>query len=359
MPHHKPILLSLAFFTLLAGMAFADAQSDRFAQTDFGTMPDGSPVKQFTLRNAHGMSVKVITYGAIISEIRVPDRNGDTINVIAGADSLETYLERFPAAAVIGRFANRIAHGEFAIDGTRYELTKNMGEHHIHGGSKGFAKVNWLAEALAPVEGQASVKLSYLSPDGEEGYPGNLTVSVTYTLNDRNELRLDYEAITDKPTIVNLTNHAYFNLATEGGYKDHELWLNADRYTLAKSKLIPTGEIASVEGTPLDFTRAMPIGARESQIGDPRPGKYDDNYIINGGGQSLVLAARVYEPRSGRVMEVLSDQPGVQLYTGNKRGFCLETQHYPDSINHPHFPSPIVRPEEPFESMTIFAFSQK
>lgn len=359
MHRNKSILLGLALLALLSIRALADQQTERLAQSEFGILKDGSPVTQFTLRNANGMTVKVITYGAIIRAIQVPDRNGKTINVIQGADTLETYLGRFPAAAVIGRHANRVANARFSIDGVNYELTQNMGEHHIHGGRKGFAKVNWHGKALQIGEDSSSLKLSYLSPDGDEGYPGELTVSITYTLNDKNELRLNYEAITDKPTIVNLTNHAYFNLANEGGYKDHELWLNADRYTVAKSQLIPTGEIAIVQGTPLDFTQATTIGARESELGEPRRGKYDDNYIINGGSQSLVLAARVYEPKSGRTMEVLTDQPSVQLYTGNKRGFCLETQHYPDSINHPHFPSPIVRPGSPFKTETVFAFSNK
>ena len=359
MSFNKTMLRGLATLPLLTAISFAQPHIERLIESDFGTMKDASPVMAYTLRNANGMTVKVITYGAIIAEIQVPDRNGNAINVIAGADTLEAYLGRFPAAAVIGRHANRVANAQFEIDGKRYDLTKNMGIHHIHGGSKGFAKVNWQAEALPIGEDYAAVTLSHFSPDGDEGYPGNLTASITYTLNDDNELSLRYQAITDKPTIVNLTNHAYFNLADEGGYKDHQLWLNADRYTLAKSQLIPTGEIASVKGTPLDFTQAQPIGSRESEIGEPHPGKYDDNYIINGGGQSLVLAARVYEPQSGRIMEVLTDQPGVQLYTGNKRGFCLETQHYPDAINHPHFPSPIVRPDAPFKSETVFRFPQK
>ena len=302
MHRNKPILLNLALIVLFSSWVYADHQIDRLAQNQFGLLKDGSPVTQFTLRNANAMTVKVITYGAIIRTIQVPDRNGKTINVIQGANTLETYLGRFPAAAVIGRHANRVANARFSIDGVNYKLTQNMGEHHAHGGRKGFAKVNWHGEALPIGMDSSSVKLSYLSPDGDEGYPGELTVSITYTLNDKNELRLNYEAITDKPTIVNLTNHAYFNLANEGGYKDHQLWLNADWYTVAKSQLIPTGEIASVQGTPLDFTQPTTIGARESELGEPRSGKYDDNYIINRGGQSLVLAARVYEPQTGRTM---------------------------------------------------------
>lgn len=338
-------------------MALGDTETNRFEKERFGTLEDGSPVTQFTLRNAHGIVVKVITYGAIITEIQAPDRNGKPKNIIAGADTLEIYLGRFPAAAVIGRFANRIANAKFSIDGVEYHVTANMGKHHIHGGRKGFAKVNWNAASQSIGKDHASITLTYLSVDGEEGFPGNLQVSVTYTLNDRNELRILYRAKTDKPTIVNLTNHAYFNLADQGGYQDHELWINAERYTLADSQLIPTGEVALVAGTPMDFTQPTAIGERLDDIGAPHPGKYDDNFIIAGDGNTLQLAARVTEAQSGRILEILTDQPGIQLYTGNPRGFCLETQHYPDSINHPHFPSPIVRPGSPFESVTVFRFS--
>ncbi|MBT5168381.1 MAG: galactose mutarotase, partial [Opitutales bacterium] len=280
MYHQKSPILSLVFLVLLSGGLKAESSIERLVQSDFGILENGSPVTRFTLRNANGMVVKVITYGAIIGEIRVPDRNGRSVNVIQGADTLDAYLGRFPAAAVIGRHANRVANARFSIDEVEYEITPNMGKHHIHGGRKGFAKVNWNAEVLPVAEDNSSVKFSYISPDGEEGYPGRLAVSVIYTLNDDNELSLKYEATTDKPTIVNLTNYAYFNLANEGGYKEHELWLNADRYTLAKSQLIPTGEIATVQGTALDFRKATAIGARESELGEPRVGKYDDNYIV-------------------------------------------------------------------------------
>ena len=330
---------------------------DRMREHSFGKLEDGSEVTQYTLRNANGMVVRLITYGAIITEIQAVDKNGAFKNVIAGSDKLEDYLGLFPSAAVIGRFANRIKEGRFTIDGEAYQVTRNSRGNHIHGGRKGFAKVNWRGEALAPKPDEASVRLTYRSIDGEEGFPGNLDTSVTYTLNDDNELSIHYQAETDTPTVVNLTNHAYFNLADEGGFEDHELWLDADSYTLADQDLIPTGEIASVDGTPFDFTHPMTIGSRVKQVGFPHPQKYDTNFILNDGGQGVALFARVHEPFSGRVMEAFTDQPGVQLFTGNPRGFCLETQHYPDSINHPQFPSPIVRPEKPFTSETIFKFS--
>ena len=350
--HFLPI--SLAVFAVAV---VSCAPFERTTQSDFGKLPDGSPVTRYTLINQSGMQVSVISYGAIITEIVVPDNQGDRRNVIVGSDSMEDYLGRYPAAAVIGRFANRIKNGAFEIDGKPYNVTLNAPTNHIHGGVKGFAKVNWTALALPAGEDSAAVELTYTSPHGEEGYPGNLTAKVVYRLSDDNTLSIQYSAETDRPTIVNLTNHAYFNLANEGGFEDHVLWLNAKSYTLTDDQLVPNGAIASVENTPFDFTTPTAIGERHSEIGAPHPGKYDANFIIAGGGSKLVKAAHVREPVSGRILEVWTDQPGVQLYTGNKRGFCLETQHYPDSINHPHFPSPIVRPDIPFSSETVFAFS--
>ena len=334
------------------GSTCMHAELKRFDQAPFGTMTDGTAVEQFTLRNNGGVQVKVITYGAILSEVRVPDASGREANVIAGADSIEPYEGTFPAAAVIGRFANRIGGARFSIDGEEFRVTANEGRNHLHGGAKGFHEVVWDARRLPTGDDESGVKLSYTSADGEEGYPGTLVVSVSYVLNDENELRIEYTASTDKATAVNLTNHAYFNLAGEGSFYDHELWLGADRYTVVDDELIPTGEIARVAGTPLDFTQGIAIGARAEQIK-----LYDHNYVINRTDDSLVLAARVREPTSGRVMEVWTTQPGVQLYTGNPVGFCLETQHYPDSVNRPEFPSAIVRPEKPFRSTTVFAFS--
>jgi aldose 1-epimerase len=353
----KKLLLPFLVATSLLPASAAELPYQRLEETLFGRMHDGVAVKQFALRNNNGMTVKVITYGAIINEISVPDREGKKINVIQGTDSLEKYINGFPAAALIGRFANRISKARFSIDGTEYLVTANNGENHIHGGKKGFAKVVWDAKPLPLKPHESSVRMTYLSIDGEEGFPGNLTATVTYTLTDDNELRIDYQAETDNPTIVNLTNHAYFDLGGAGKIAGHELWLNADTYTLADSQLIPTGEIAAVAGTPLDFTKPALIGSRVEEITEPVKKIYDHNFVINGGGEELVLAARVRESESGRVMEVLTTQPGVQLYTGNGLGFCLETQHYPDAINQPKFPSPIVRPGEPFESTTVYKFS--
>lgn len=331
----------------------------RLEEREFGKLDEGTVVRQFILRNANGMTVKVITYGAIISDLQAPDRNGTCTNVVLGAESMDGYVGRnaVPGAVVLGRVANRIAGARFTIDGVEYKVTANAGTNHIHGGRKGFANVVWQSEALPAAKDYAAVRLTYLSKDGEEGYPGNLTASVTYTLTDNNELRLDYAATTDKPTLVNLSNHAYFNLAGGADVLGHELWLNADSYTLADASLIPTGELAPVKGTPLDFTTPALIGARVNEI-KPRP-IYDHNYVINDGGKSLVLAARARDPKSGRIMEVRTTEPGVQLYTGRQGTFCLETQHFPDSINHPNFPSTILRPGKKFESTTILSFSAK
>jgi aldose 1-epimerase len=341
----------------------------------FGNLPDGTPVRRFTLRNAKRVVAKVMTYGATVTELRIPDRTGRMTNVVLGADSFEQYLKGFPgSAAVIGRFANRIARARFTLEGVEYQLAANNGRNHLHGGRKGFAQVVWEAKVIPAGDRAAAVQLSYLSKDGEEGYPGNLTVTVTYTLTDDNELRLDYQATTDKTTVVNLTNHAYFNLAGAGDVHDQELWLAADRYTVADNELIPTGEIAPVKGTPLDFTTPTAIGARIDQF-RPALNGYDHNYVLPGGGGTLRMFARAYDPKSGRVMEASTTEPGVQLYTGNHLngkvagvdgvvyplhgGFCLETQHFPDCVNQPKFPSPILRPGETFRSTTVFKFSTR
>jgi aldose 1-epimerase len=388
-----------SFDTILALIALAlawnpatAASLQRLEEREFGKMPNGTAVKLFTLRNASGMSAKIMTYGAILTELRVPDRHGIATNVVLGADTFEQYLRGFRApAAIIGRVANRIAGARFTLDGVQYKLPANNGPNHIHGV---FDKVVWQAKALPPGEGRTAVQLTYLSSDGEEGYPGNVNVTLTYTLSDDNELRLDYEATTDRATPINPTSHAYFNLAGGGDVLDHELWLAADRYTPTDDALIPTGQIVSVKGTPLDFTTPTRVGARIAQF-YPKPGGYDHNFVLNGepalsaaapresgkppaltarvrepmsgasfmlGQTSLacVLAARVREPVSGRVMEVRTTEPGVQLYTANHlkhAALCLETQHYPDSVNHPGFPSTILRPGHTFSSTTTFAFS--
>jgi aldose 1-epimerase len=334
----------------------------RIEAREFGKTADGASVKIFTLRNAKGMSAKVMSQGATITEIQVPDWRGTTTNVVLGAQTFDEYLKGFPgSAAVIGRVANRIGKARFALDGKEYKLAANSGPNHIHGGRKGFAQVLWQGQALPLQEHEAAVQFTYISKDGEEGYPGNLTAKVTYTLTDNNEFRIDYEATTDKPTPVNLTNHAYFNLAGHGNVLDHELWLASERYTPADDQLIPTGQIASVKGTPLDFSKPTRVGERIEQL-KPKPGGYDHNYVLGGDGKSPTLAARVHDPKSGRIMEVRTTEPGVQLYTGNhlKHGaLCLETQHYPDSINQPSFPSTILRPGQIFKSATVFAFSAR
>ena len=331
----------------------------------------------YTLTNSHGLEVKVMNYGAIIVSIRVPDRKGQFADIALGHDTLEGYVPNPPyLGAVVGRYANRIANGTFTLDGKKYQLPINNGTNTLHGGLKGFDKVVWEGE---PLSGKTGVALTYLSKDGEEGFPGNLKVQVTYTLADANELVVDYEATTDKATPINLSQHSYFNLAGEGNgdVLNHEVMINADRFTPVDKNLIPTGELRPVKGTPLDFTTSTRVGARiddnYEQLVLARG--YDHNFVINRRGNGLIFAARVYEPTSGRVLEVSTTQPGVHFYTGNfldgtitgknghvyqrRYGFCLETQHFPDSPNRPEFPTTILRPGETFRSKTVFKFSAK
>jgi aldose 1-epimerase len=339
---------------------------------NFGKAPDGTPVELYVLTNGK-MTVKVMTYGAIVTEIDVPDRNGKLANVVLGFDDLASYLRGHPHfGAATGRFANRIAKGRFTLDGREYTLPVNNPPNTLHGGKKGFDKVVWQAQDATGPAGPA-VKLSYLSPDGEEGFPGNLSVSVTYTVTPADELRIDYTATTDKPTPVNLTNHSYFNLGgpASGPILGHELMLAADDYTPVDGTMIPTGKIESVKGTPLDFTSPMPIGARISEI-KGSPGGYDHNYVLRADTRSPALAARVRDPASGRVLEMRTTEPAVQLYTSNSldgsltgkdgvvykkhQAFCLEAQHYPDSVNHANFPSTILRPGATYTQTTIYRF---
>ena len=337
-------------------------------KSSFGKLPDGTAVDLYTLTNANGLVAKVTNYGTIITELHVPDRQGALGDVVLGFDNLAQYVKGHPCfGCTVGRVANRIAKGRFTLDGKGYTLAVNDGPNHLHGGLEGFDKKVWKAE---PQPG-AAVKFTYTSPDGEEGYPGALTAVVTMTLTDANELRLDYWATTDKPTPVNLTNHSYFNLAGHGNVLQHGLMVAADYYTPSDSTRIPTGEIKPVKGTPMDFTRPQAIGSRFAQLQDVPVG-YDTNYVINGGGKGLVLAARVQEPESGRAMEVHTTQPGVQLYTANfldgsltgkgavvyrqHAAFCLETQHFPDSVNQPGFPSVILRPGQTYRQTTAFKF---
>lgn len=339
-------------------------------QAPFGTMPDGQPIDRYTLRNANGMVVDVITYGANIQSIQAPDRDGQLGDVILGFEELDPYVNVYSRfGAIVGRYANRIADGRFTLDGTTYELARNNGDNHLHGGVRGFDKRVWTAEVVAEAD-QPTLRLTYLSPDGEEGYPGNLTVQVDYTLTDDNEIVMDYTATTDKATPVNLTNHSFFNLSAGAAptVLNHVVTLHADRYTPVDDEQIPTGEIAPVAGTPLDLTQPEPVG---EDLG--AAGGYDHNFVLNKDeAGALTLAARVEEPVSGRTLEVLTTEPGLQFYTGNAldgsvtgkdgrvyvqyAGLCLEAQHYPDSPNHPNFPSTILRPDETYRQTTIYRF---
>ena len=343
----------------------------------FGKTQDGTAVDIFTLTNSNGLEVRAITYGGIIVSLRTPDRNGKLEDIVLGFDKLDGYLGKHPYfGAIIGRYGNRIGNAKFALDGVEYKLAANNGPNALHGGLKGFDKAVWKAQSFENDKG-VGVVFTHTSPDGEEGYPGNLSAKVTYTLTNQNELIFDYEATTDKPSPINLTQHTYFNLAGagKGDVLGHEVMLNADSFTPVDKNLIPTGEIRKVAGTPLDFTKPTAIGARINQDDEQLKlaGGYDHNFVINRKGEGLALAARVYEPTSGRVLEVSTTQPGVQFYTGNfldgtltgkggraiqkRSGFCLETQHFPDSPNKPEFPSTILRPGETFRSETVLKFS--
>jgi aldose 1-epimerase len=340
---------------------------------DFGKTSEGTPIELFVLTNGR-ITAKVMTYGAIVTKLHVPDRAGKTTDVVLGFDNLDAYLAGHPHfGAMTGRVANRIAKARFTLDGKEYTLAANNGRNSLHGGRKGFDKVVWKAADASGPAGPA-VRLTYLSPDGEEGFPGNLSVSVTYTVTADDSLKIDYTATTDKATPVNLTNHSYFNLAgpAAGSILGHELTLAADQYTADDDESIPTGELKSVRGTPLDFTTPTTIGARIDQI-PGNLGGYDHNYVIRPDTKSPAFAARVREPGSGRVMEMFTTEPGVQLYTANglngtlkgpggvvygkHQGFCLEAQHFPDSVHHLNFPSIILRPGSTYTQTTIYKFS--
>lgn len=341
----------------------------------FGLTREGAAVDLYTLTNSAGMSAVITNYGGIVVSLFTPDRDGRLADVNLGFDTLAEYFDKSPYfGALIGRFGNRIAGGKFSLNGVEYTLAQNDGSNHLHGGRVGFDKVVWQAQAQSTEQGEA-LTLTYTSPDGEEGYPGALTVTVTYTLTEANELRIDYVAQTDQATVLNLTNHAYFNLKGEGqgDILGHELTLTATAFTPVNANLIPTGQIAPIAGTPLDFTRPAIIGERIDQddVQLKRGGGYDHNYCLSHAAGELALAARVYEPQTGRVMEVFTTQPGVQLYTGNfmrdipgknghiypkRGGFCLETQHYPDSPNQPSFPSAVLEPGQQYRHTTVYKF---
>ena len=355
-------LLGIIF--LVASVFHGSVQAEnirRVEETDFGKTQDGSQVKLITLRNSKGLSAQIISYGAIIKELRVPDRKGVFTNILLTTDSLQKFERGFNgAAAVIGRVANRIAGAQFDLDGSTFRLTANDGKNTIHGGRKGFAQSVWTVVDAPMKSNESSVKLTYLSKDGEEGFPGNLKTSVIYSLTDNNELRVDYEAETDKPTIVNLTNHAYWNLAGGGGCLDNILWIPAENYTPTDADLIPTGEILPLKGTLMDFNQPTRIGDRIEQL-KPKMNGYDHNYIL-GEGKAMKMAARLSDPKSGRILEVRTTQPAVQLYTGNHlahTAVCLETQHFPDTIHHKNFPPIVVRPGEPLKETTLFTFLAK
>jgi len=370
---------------VLLALALAQAGAPLLAQqpkasvirSSFGQMPDGTAVELFTLTNAKGIEARVISLGATIVSLRVPDRDGRLGDIVLGHDALPGYLtaSRF-FGVVVGRYGNRIAKGRFTLDGKTYTLATNNGPNHLHGGVRGFDKAVWKAE---PKEGKdgVGVVLSYLSKDGEEGYPGNLQARVTYTLNDRDELSFEYHATTDKPTHVNLTQHSYFNLTAHGeaDILGHVLQLNADRYLPVDATLIPTGVLAPVEGTPFDFRKPTAIGARIDQEHEQlkHGNGYDHTFVVNRKGPGLVKLARLSEPTTGRVMEVETTEPGVQFYTGNfldgrftgKQGrvyrkryaLCLETHHFPDSPNQPSFPTTVLRPGQEYRSKTVLRFS--
>jgi aldose 1-epimerase len=340
----------------------------------FGQTPDGQAIMIYTLKNPNGVNARVMNYGATLVSLEVPDKKGNFADITLGFDTLKGYLTDHPYFGVtVGRYANRIGKAKFTLDGVEYKLAANNGVNHLHGGIKGFDKVVWKVDDVKSDSNTATVKLIYLSKDGEEGYPGNLSCSVTYTLTKDNELKISYEATTDKTTIVNLTNHTYWNLAGQGtgDILGHEVMLNADKYTPVDEGLIPTGEIKDVKNSPMDFTKPETVGSRIDKV----TGGYDHNYVLNSGGGKLALAARVYEPTTGRVMEIYTTEPGIQFYTGNfldgsitgkagkvykkHYGFCLETQHFPDSPNKPSFPSVVLKPGQKYTTQTVYKFSVK
>jgi aldose 1-epimerase len=375
-----PVILLTLLAITWAGSIAAHGQS-KMKQQSFGKTDDGQAIDLYTLSNKKGMEVAITTYGGAVVSLKVPDRKGNAGDVVLGYENLAGYeTDKAYFGAIIGRYGNRIAHGKFTLAGKEYTLPKNDGDNTLHGGTKGFNKRVWTARDVSNAAGQA-LELTYLSKDGEEGFPGNLSVKVTYTLPaNRNELKIGYSATTDKETVVNLTNHSYFNLAGQGNgdILQHEVTILAARFTPVDSTLIPTGELRPVQGTPFDFRKATAIGARIDEDDQQlKFGKgYDHNWVLDKGlTPAPRLAARAYDPQSGRVLEVLTTEPGVQFYTGNfldgtvtgKEGkvykhryaFCLETQHFPDSPNHPAFPSTVLKPGQHYTSTTIYRFSSR
>ena len=362
--------------TIGSAILAEDAMKAGITKSDYGKTSDGEAVELYTLVNEKGMKAKIITHGATLIELDTPDKNGKFADVVLGFDDLTGYLAKGNPffGCTVGRYANRIAKGKFKLDGKEYTLAVNNGVNTLHGGLKGFDKQMWAAQMVEAKDGPA-LALTYTSKDGEEGYPGTLSTKVVYTLTNNNEIRIEYTATTDKTTPLNLTNHSYFNLAgpASGSILAHEITIAAEKYTPVDETLIPTGKIESVKGTPLDFTAPHAIGERITQIKSDPVG-YDHNFVLDGG-QAPYFTARVTEPTTGRVMEVFTTEPGVQFYTGNfldgtvkgkggtvykqYQGFCLETQHFPDSVNQPSFPSVWLEPGKTYTQTTIYKFSAK
>ena len=377
-PKQNRLSIHFASLLLLTLVALANGQRAVTKQA-FGQTSDGQNVDLYTLTNTNGVEAKIMTYGGTLVSLKAPDRTKKLDDVVLGLNSVADYQKGTAYfGAIIGRYGNRIAKGRFTLNGVEYKLAVNNGENHLHGGIRGFDKVVWSAKEVQSKLGPA-LSLSYLSKDGEEGYPGNLNVTVVYTLTNKNEVRIDYSASTDKDTVLNLTEHSYFNLAGEGNgdILNHQMMINAAKFTPTDSGNIPTGELRAVSGTPFDFNQPTAIGARINQ--DDEQLKfglgYDHNYVLNGPAGTLRRAATVYEPTSGRVMEVWTTEPGVQFYTGNhldgslvgpggkpyqvRNGFCLETQHFPDSPNKPAFPSTVLKKNQRFASTTIYRFTTR
>ena len=376
----KPIVLSVCGMAVVSAAACyaQSASKSRISQQSWGRTPNGQAVTLYTLTNANGVEAKITNYGGIVVSLKVPDRRGRFEDVVLGYDNLHKYVQHNDPffGALIGRFGNRIANGRFNLNGVNYQLATNNDPNHLHGGNRGFDKVVWDATPIRRSNG-VGLSLRYLSKNGEEGYPGNLWVRVVYLLTNRNELRIDYSATSDKDTILNLTHHSYFNLAghNSGTILNHQLMINANRFTPTDSTSIPTGELRNVRGTPMDFRRPMAIGSRINQNDQQlKFGQgYDHNWVLNRRGAGLSLAARAYEPGSGRVMEIYTTEPSIQFYSGNsldpekhigkggrpyqrRSGFCLETQHFPDAPNHPNFPSTVLRRGKTYKQTTVHRF---
>ena len=370
-------LSSIAMIILTVTVVNSEAKP-KIKKELFGKTTDGKAIEIYTLTNSKRAEAKIITYGGTVVSLKVPDRKGNFDDVVLGYDNLDGYLnDTFYIGCLIGRYGNRIAKGKFSLNGAAYTLVQNNGENHLHGGTKGFDKVIWKAKSLVTKNG-ASLELSRLSKDGEEGYPGNLSVNVIYTLTDNNELKIDYSATTDKDTVINLTQHSYFNLAgaDSDDILNHQLQINSDRFTPTDRGSIPTGELRIAKGTPFDFILPTAIGARIEQSDEQLKfgSGYDHNFVLNKNNQAITLAAKVYEKTSGRVMEVYTTQPAMQLYTGNflvnvkgksgkiygkHDGFCLETQHYPNSPNEPQFPTTVLKPNQKYLQTTVYKFTTR